>query len=350
MNDANHAISVAQLNNYIKRVFVAEEMLHDIYVVGEISGFKISGGATYFTLKDADAVINCTAFFPLKHMAEGTRVITRGTVTYWHKAGKISFIVSKCDEFGKGDLMAALKELQEKLRAEGLFDPEKKRKIPENVRKIGVVTSKTGAVIHDIITVCARRNPAVDIVLFPVAVQGQGAEHEIANAINFFGACGGAAPDILIVARGGGSAEDLMAFNTEIVARAAAKSKIPIISAVGHESDFTILDFVADLRAGTPSIAAEICVREVTTKRDKILAQWHMAKQTATNKIDRLIADLNLFAARADAKNPTRILQSGFAKPLKNLNELKTGDEFEILYYNKTKIEKGVAEWKSKRK
>jgi len=345
MNDAAHAISVAQLNNYIKRVFEAEEMLHNVYVVGEISGLKVSNGSTFFTLKDMDAAISCTAFYPMKALKDGTKVIARGTVSYWHKAGKISFIVNKCDEFGKGDLMEMLRELQEKLRKEGLFDPEKKRKLPEKIRKIGVITSKTGAVIHDIITVATRRNPAIDIVLFPVLVQGVGAENEIVNAINNLKNV-----DVIIIARGGGSAEDLMPFNTEVVARAIVKSKIPIVSAVGHETDFTLCDFASDLRAGTPSIAAELCVKEVVSERDRLLYLWKTARSTMLHRLEKMQSDLSVLSARANAKNPIEILQSGFAKPLKDLNTLKIDDRFEILYYNKGKIEKGEAEWKSKRK
>jgi exodeoxyribonuclease VII large subunit len=366
-------ITVSQLNNYIKSVFEAEEMLHNIEVIGEISGFKMMGGVAYFSLRDEGAAIPCTCYQNYgaggtKVFRDGIKVLARGTVSYWHKAGKISFVVNKCEEYGAGDLMALFEKLKEQLKREGLFDPSKKKQIPETVTRVGVVTSKSGAVIHDIKTVAARRNPNVDIVLYPVHVQGQGADIEIANAIEFFGTKSGGFVDVVIVARGGGSAEDLSAFNSERVARAVFQSKIPIISAVGHEVDFTLIDLVADLRAATPSVAAELCVRSVTAERDKILQLWAVLKSIAARKIDRSMQTeqwtkikstaqqkfaqienkLNVYAERIEAKNPIAVLKRGFAKTNFDLGKIKTGDEFEIMYYNNCKIEKGAAEWKRK--
>lgn len=378
-------ITVSQLNGYIKAVFEAEEMLHNITVIGEISGAKQSGNAVYFTLKDDQAAISCTVFGGVLGgaIADGVKVCARGTVSYWNKAGKISFIVNKVEKFGAGDLMLLFKELQEKLRAEGLFDQSHKKQIPQIVRRIGVVTSKTGAVIHDIETVVHRRNQSIDIVLFPVPVQGTGAETEIATAINYFSCqkkdretnkqppreCAGNPVDVIIVARGGGSAEDLSPFNTEIVARAVFASSVPVVSAVGHENDFTLIDFVADLRAGTPSIAAELCAREELLDRDRAIAYWHHIKiiarafcdrksteirtiardlkNTATARFNEIENTFALMTARIDERNPIAVLKRGFVKPNKNLNTLKKGDLFEILYYNKNAVKKGQAEWKS---
>ena len=365
-------ITVAQLNNYIKQVFEAEELLHNVSVIGEISGIKQSGNAVYFTLKDTDASISCVCFYPdvmkdnnRKLFIDGTKVVIRGTVSYWNKAGKISFIVNKCETFGLGSLMLLFQQLQEKLRAEGLFDRTVKKPLPQNVRRIGVVTSKTGAVIHDIMTVAWRRNPAVDIVVVDTRVKGTGADIEIARGIEILN---NSSFDVIIVARGGGSAEDLSPFNSEIVARAVFASKIPVVSAVGHESDFTLIDFVADLRAATPSAAAELCVPEVTTKRDRAIQLWQTLKAVIRRKIDHEVSSnvwqvlrdatlahineldrkLELQGALIEANNPIAVLKRGFTKTNIDPNLLKSGDEFEIMYSSNNKIAKGVAQWKRK--
>lgn len=368
-------ITVSQLNNYIKQVFEAEEFLHNIIVMGEISGVKKSGNMTFFTLKDEGASISCSCYVPGIVFKDGEKVIVRGTVSYWNKAGKISFTVNKCEPCGLGNLMLLFEQLKEKLKAEGLFDAAVKKSIPDVVKRIGVVTSKSGAVIHDIVTVASRRNPAVDIVIMDVHVQGVGADVEIANAIdtmNSFGKIGGKVSggfcgfDVIIVARGGGSAEDLSAFNSERVARAVFASKIPVVSAVGHESDFTLIDFVADLRAATPSAAAELCVREVVTERDKVIQMWETLKSVIARKIDgqsmlcgearnisgiararfnEIEGRLGVLCENIEANNPVAVLKRGFAKPSKDLTTLKKGDEFELLYYN-NKTVKGAAQWK----
>jgi len=363
MQSLSGAITVAQLNNWIKQIFEAEEMLHHIEVIGEISGFKITNGNAFFTLKDEHAEIKCTMWGAKENIKDGTKVIARGTVSYWNKKGQINFSVTKISEFGLGELMKLLQELQDKLRKEGLFDV--KKSMPDVVKRVGVVTSKTGAVIHDIATVVMRRNPNVDIVLFPSLVQGVGAENDVIRGIEYFNKA--KTVDVIIVARGGGSFEDLAPFNTEVLARAVFGSSIPIVSAVGHESDFTLVDFVSDLRAGTPSIAAELCVREVTTERDKIIHKWESLKSIIARKLDKqnefrnqvkiftnktqthfnnLESRLEVIATKIEERNPVTILRRGFAKPNKDLTKLKQGDDFEILYYNKDKIEKGVATWK----
>jgi len=360
-------ITVTQLNNYIKQVFEAEELLHNVEVIGELSGVKQTGNQVYFTLRDKDASIQCVCFIPaiMKHR-DGEQVIVRGTVSYWNKAGKISFVVNKCEKVGLSPLYLLFLQLQEKLRAEGLFDTAVKKSIPPEVKRIGVVTSKTGAVIHDIKTVAWRRNPNIDIVVVDTRVQGSGAEIEIARAIELVKNAP-TPPDVIIVARGGGSAEDLAPFNTEAVARAVFASKIPVVSAVGHESDFTLIDFVADLRAPTPSAAAELCVREILTQRDRTIQAWNSMRSVVMFKLQNAIAGIgwrdlcntttmrfgelenkfNLLATQIEAHNPMAILRKGFARPQVDLNSLQKGDHFDILYLSKDKIKKGTAEWKN---
>lgn len=354
------AITVSQLNNYIKAIFEAESLLHGVEVVGEIEGVSIRGNAAYFSLRDEGATIPCVCYVPakLKGIENGTQVTARGTVGYWHKAGRINFTVSHVEKFGFGALFLKFKELQERLGKEGFFDEARKKALPPVVRRIGVVTSKAGAVLHDIVKVAHRRNPAVEIVVFPVTVQGVGAENSIAEGIKFFGDYN---LDTIIVARGGGSAEDLQAFNTEVVARSVFSSKIPVVSAVGHETDWTLIDFVADLRAPTPSAAAELCVSEVKTDRMKILHAWTMIKHIAQSKITQTIGGtlghwdsvrakvLNLLERTEgkvesisdvlEAHNPMAVLRRGYAKIVKTCDVLSTkdvvvGDEISIRMYD----------------
>jgi exodeoxyribonuclease VII large subunit len=373
-------ITVSQLNTWIKQIFDAEEMLHNIAVLGEISGIKKSERGIFFDLKDESAVIPCSVwgnaanimYHEGKLLSDGEKVLVRGTVTFWNQKGKINFNITKCEKYGQSAAYLLFLQLQEKLKAEGLFDAARKRALPAEVKRIGVVTSKTGAVIHDIKNVIKRRNPQTDIVLIDTRVQGIGAEAEIASAIRLFNRLPNniASPDVIIVARGGGSAQDLAAFNTEIVARQVVESKIPVISAVGHESDHTLIDFCSDLRAPTPSAAAELCVRSVTSIRDlaiekyrtlravtlsklnleqeTLLQEWQKLSATAKNKAQKEQYALDLIATRLDANNPIAILKKGFTHTSVNLGTLKTGDEFEIMYYDNDKIEKGAATWKHK--
>ena len=251
-------ISVIQLNKYIKDIFDAEELLHGVCVYGEVTSYKISNGIAYFNLKEQDDLLPCVLFGATKYPTPniGDMVLLTGSISYWTKGGRLSFNATKMEPYGKGLLYQQFLELKNKLEKLGYFDREKKKAIPDFVKRIGVVTSSTGAVIQDIIDVTTRRNDTIDIVLYPVKVQGVGAEVEIANGINFFSEY--PEVDVVIVARGGGSMEDLQPFNTEIVAEATFKCKKPLVSAVGHETDYTIIDFVSDLRAPTPSAAAEL--------------------------------------------------------------------------------------------
>ena len=262
-----NAISVSQVNNYIKSIFDAEFMLQNIFVYGEIGSYKVTNGIAYFNLKDETSLISCVLFgannFP--EFEVGSQVVVRGSVNYYSKGGKLNFNAVSIERYGLGVLYQKFLELKAELEALGYFDEANKKPLPERVKRIGVVTSETGAVIRDIIDVTRRRNDSVDIVLYPVKVQGLGAEKEIANGIDFFSNYDKV--DVVIVARGGGSMEDLQPYNTRIVADATYRCNKPVVSAVGHETDFTIIDFVSDLRAPTPSAGAELVT---TCKSDEI--------------------------------------------------------------------------------
>lgn len=264
------AITVSQYNQYIKQIFEAEELLHNINIIGEVFGISNSRNVIYFSLKDENSAISCVSFYPdiFKDIKEGDKVTITGSPNYYIKAGKLSFNVIKLEKAGQGDLFKKFMELKESLEKEGLFDNKHKIEIPKEIKRISVITSKEGAVIHDIINVAMRRNPSVDILLYPVKVQGNLAENEIASAIEKLDCYDKI--DVIVVARGGGSLEDLWAYNTEIVARATYNCQKPIISAVGHETDFTIIDFVSDLRAPTPSAAAELLTVDASERREKV--------------------------------------------------------------------------------
>lgn len=268
-------VSVSQLNNYIKRVLDANSYLSDIYVKGEISNFKLhSSGHIYASLKDEGALIKMVMFKGnvqnLKVMPEnGMRVICRGRISVYERDGVYQLYCEDIVPDGVGSLYAAFEKLKAKLEKEGLFDEIYKKPLPRFPKRIGIVTAKTGAAVRDMINVSKRRFPLAELILVPVSVQGISAAPEIAEAIKMLNrheAC-----DVIICGRGGGSIEDLWAFNEEIVARAIFDSEIPVVSAVGHETDFTIADFVADLRAPTPSAAAEVVCPSGTELKNSIL-------------------------------------------------------------------------------
>jgi exodeoxyribonuclease VII large subunit len=258
------AISVAQLNRMVNALLEREPDLNPVLVKGELSGCKTyPSGHVYFTLKDSEASVSCVMFkgqaSRLRFRPEnGLKVIVTARASVYDRDGRYQLIVLEMTADGVGALYLAFEQLKRRLAAEGLFDPAHKRAIPMLPRTIGVVTSPAGAVIRDIIQVISRRFANFRLQLVPVAVQGEGAAEAIAAAIRLFNRLGQA--DVLIVGRGGGSIEDLWAFNEEVVARAVYSSHIPVISAVGHETDYTICDFVADLRAPTPSAAAELAL------------------------------------------------------------------------------------------
>jgi exodeoxyribonuclease VII large subunit len=261
------ALSVGQLNQQIERVVAADPILSDIAVRGEISNVKAHGsGHWYFTLKDDAAQIRCClwrtnaaklSFRP----GNGDRIVATGRVEFYGKRGEISFIVEDLRFDGQGALYEAFERLKAQLEAEGLFDPERKRPLPAMPRRIGLITSATGAVAHDVLTVLRRRWPIATVVMIPALVQGLDAAPDLLRALSW--AASQDDLDVVIVARGGGSAEDLWCFNDEELARTAAEFPLPLISAIGHETDFTILDFVADLRAPTPSAAAELVAPDI---------------------------------------------------------------------------------------
>ncbi len=280
--------SVAQLNASIRGVL--NKSFDEIWVSGEISGLKIApSGHAYFSLKDAQAQVRAVCFrgslrFLKFKPQDGIAVLARGKVDVFEPRGEYQFLVEWLEPKGLGALQLAFEQLKKKLEAEGLFDGARKRPLPRFPQRIGLVTSPAGAVIRDMIQVLSRRWPGIHIRLFPALVQGQGAIEEVTAGLEYFGRGGWA--DLIIVGRGGGSLEDLWTFNEESVARAIANSAIPVISAVGHETDFTIADFVADLRAPTPSAAAELAV----PNRDDLLDQLAQRAQRLERGIHLVIA------------------------------------------------------------
>jgi len=274
-------ISVTELNRYMKDKVANDEFLNNVFVRGEISNFKNHyTGHMYFTLKDENSLIKCIMFKgyaeKLKFMPkDGMKVLLFGSVSVFERDGVYQIYGKAMQEDGIGSLHAAYEELKAKLEKEGLFDQAHKKPIPKMPKCIGVLTSNTGSVIRDIINVSTRRNPDVYIRLLPVPVQGEGAGEKIAKAIQIMNEKKLA--DVLIIARGGGSLEDLWPFNEEVVAKAIYESELPVISAVGHETDFTIADFVADLRAPTPSAAAELAV---PNKQDLVLKLESLQNRT----------------------------------------------------------------------
>ena len=285
-----NAVTVTQLNKYLKDRFDEDENLKAILVKGEISNFKNHyTGHLYFTLKDENSLIKCIMF---KSYAErlafkpkdGMQVMVFGSVSVFERDGAYQIYVKSMLEDGMGDLHERYEQLKKQLEEEGLFDEKHKKAIPLYPKEIGVLTSQTGAVIRDIINVSTRRNPNVHIRLLPVPVQGACAAEKIAEKIKIMN--DKKLADVIIVGRGGGSLEDLWSFNEEIVARAIYNSEIPIISAVGHETDFTIADFVADLRAPTPSAAAELAVPDVYELKQKINSYQNRYRNSLKKKIE----------------------------------------------------------------
>lgn len=264
---AQGAFSVSELNGYIKKLFDSDRTLCAVSVKGEISNFvSHRSGHFYFSLKDADGQIKAVMFRSavqrLRFMPEnGMRVVIRGSVTLYQRDGVYQLYANSMEPDGVGALYLAYEQLKERLFREGLFDDYNKKPIPELPERVGVITSPTGAAVRDIINVTGRRFPLAEIYIYPSLVQGEGAVDNLISAIDYFEKTG--LVDVIIIGRGGGSIEDLWAFNSEALARKIFEAKTPIISAVGHETDFTICDFVADMRAPTPSAAAELAVPDI---------------------------------------------------------------------------------------
>ncbi len=315
--------SVAQLNNYVKSVLDNDENLNHLFVTGEISNYKPHySGHMYMTIKDETASIKAVMFAGnasrLKFKPEnGMKVIIFGTVSLFQRDGSYQLYINDMQPDGIGALNIAFEQLKKKLEAEGLFSNQYKKPIPKFPQKVGVVTSATGAAVQDIFNVLKRRYPVAEVVLRPCQVQGDGAANDIANAIKEFNKVKGA--DVLIVGRGGGSIEDLWAFNEEAVARAVFDSEIPVISAVGHETDVTICDFVADLRAPTPSAAAECAVPDCFELKANLLSYKQRLNTLSKNILE------------SERKRVLAIEKSGALKnPLLKINDSKK----DILYLN----------------
>ncbi|MGL6187130.1 MAG: exodeoxyribonuclease VII large subunit [Clostridium chrysemydis] len=266
-------LSVFEVNNYIKKILDNDFILNNLSVKGEISNLKYhSSGHIYFSLKDDYSKINCVMFkndaYNLDFvMKDGMSVVVKARASVYNANGSMQLYCTEIQNSGLGELYIKYQVLKEKLEKEGLFDIYNKKPIPDEVKRIGVVTAETGAVIHDIINVTKRRNKTIDIVLFPAKVQGDRAYLSLIDGLNYFNKS--KSVDLIIIGRGGGSMEELWNFNEEGLARAIFNSKIPIISAVGHETDFTISDFVSDMRAATPSQAAEIAVKDIEDLKGK---------------------------------------------------------------------------------
>ena len=353
--------TVSQINGYIKKILDSNIILNDIWIKGEISNFKLHySGHMYITLKDEGGVLKAVMF---KSAAsglnfkpeDGMKVLARGRISVYEAGGSYQLYIEEMIPDGVGELYVAYEQLKKRLEEEGLFRDEHKKPIPQFPEKVGVITAATGAAVRDIINVITRRYPHAEIILYPSLVQGAGAASNIAKGISYFNEHN--LVDVIIAGRGGGSIEDLWAFNEEIVARSIFSSKIPIISAVGHETDFTIADFVADLRAPTPSAAAEIAVPsqlelvsrvmvdksritnamikridaerkklkslKVKNPKDTIMDSYqkvdNLYKQVEKNFMIKLMwgkDQLGTLAAKLDALSPLKVMARGYAIPM----------------------------------
>ncbi|MEE0797572.1 MAG: exodeoxyribonuclease VII large subunit [Anaerovoracaceae bacterium] len=333
-------VTVTQLNEYISRVLGTDPLLSNITVTGEISNLKHhSSGHIYFSISDASSKINC--FLPATYarnlayeLGDGINVIIRGYVNVYKKGGTYTLFVRELEAAGEGDLSMAFELLKSKLRDEGLFDAAHKRPIPAFPRKIAIITSPTGAAVRDMIKIITGRTSMTDVTIFPAQVQGTGAAAEMAEVLDFVNE-NFPDTDTVIIGRGGGSAEDLWAFNEEVLARAIYRSKIPVISAVGHETDFSISDFVADMRAETPTAAAEKAVPDDGQLKNQILTYMTGLMTDLKNRVDlselrreKYIQNMRMALIKRiddyehsllqsyitlDENNPVRILNKGYA-------------------------------------
>lgn len=357
-------ITVTQLNHYISRVLTTDPLLGNLTVTGEISNLKYhSSGHLYFSISDENSKINC--FFPAQYarglhyeLGDGLAVIIHGYLNVYKKGGTYTLFVRSIEIAGEGNLAMAFQMLKEKLDAEGLFDPAHKKPIPRFPRRIGIVTSNTGAAVRDIIKIIESRTSLTDMIVFPVLVQGSEAAADIAATIDMINRDFDDI-DTLIVGRGGGSMEDLWAFNEEIVARAVYRSRIPVISAVGHEIDFTIADFVADRRAETPTAAAEMAVpniRELMQRaeswQNSLMADLKKKVSYADLRAEKLFAEMrHVLQGRVNAyrhelescrllldeNHPYRVLRKGYAvledaagRNLASIRDLRDGQSYRL--------------------
>lgn len=311
-------MTVTDLNLYVKEKFVQDEFLNNVLVKGEISNFKRHyTGHLYFTLKDENSLIKCVMFkgyadkLPFDPK-EGSKVIVFGTVSVYERDGVYQIYTKAMEEDGVGDLYQQFQKLKADLEKEGYFDTVHKKKIPMFPKTIGVLTSKTGSVVKDIINVSTRRNPNVNLRICPVPVQGEGAAVKIAQAIKYMNE--NKLADVLILARGGGSLEDLWPFNEKVVADAIYESELPIISAVGHETDFTIADFVADLRAPTPSAAAELAVPNIMEVEERIALYQKRLRDSLLKKVEIMRMQYEKCMSSRVFKEPKRFIYDEYQK------------------------------------
>ena len=312
----NPVLTVSQLNYYLKSLIDGDPNLMGVFLTGEISNFTnhYKSGHFYFSLKDDKCVVKAVMFAGharrVRFVPEnGMKVLLRGRVSMYEAGGQVQLYVEDMQPDGLGALNLAFEQLKRKLEAQGLFDVSHKRPLPKYPERIGIITSPTGAAVHDMQKILRRRFPVAEIVFCPVLVQGEGAPAQLVDAIRRFNAI--KAADVLIIGRGGGSLEDLWAFNDEAVARAVYGSSIPVISAVGHETDLTICDFVADLRAPTPSAAAELCTPDGEKLLYEIASLSYTMKATLTNRLGGLKQRLDSLSGAALSYHPQQQL---FAK------------------------------------
>ena len=375
----NLTLTITQLNTYIKQIIDSEELISNVSVHGEISNFKVSNGNAYFDIKEEGAQLSCIRFGESSsQFKNGDQVLVTGRLNYHIKLGRLTFVANKIEAYGMGELYKKYLELKEKLEEQGIFDERYKKQIPKYAMSVGVVTSETGAVIRDILHVRAKKNPYTTVYIYPSKVQGVNAEDDVVRGIKFFSE--EFPVDVIIVARGGGSFEDLAPFNTEKVARAAFECKIPIISAVGHETDFSLLDFAADFRAPTPSVAGEVAFFDFENEVGRIKgniesAKYFMDKKLKYEKtqvelkvannlgivenmfledkskisimlmsletaIDKLVAikthELEKMIFKLEENNPLTILKKGYAKitrdedVISSIKNVKLGDEITV--------------------
>lgn len=336
-------LSVSQLNRYIKMNFDADENLANIFISGEISNFTnhYRTGHLYFTLKDDSAAVRAVMFNSsakrLKFMPEdGMKVIARGRVSVYEASGQYQLYVDDMQPDGVGALNLAYEQLKEKLQKEGLFSELHKKPLPPYPEKVGVITSPTGAAVRDIINVLGRRFPYAEIVFCPVLVQGDGAHLQLTDAVNLFNS--ERAADVIIIGRGGGSIEDLWEFNDEGLARAVYNSEIPVISAVGHETDFTICDFVADMRAPTPSAAAELAVPDANELQYALSALKNRMFLNVSSGIADRRSRLEYLTSKGALKSPDEMLSNrsqrldtAFSKMLSSYENRIGGKKMEFI-------------------
>ncbi len=334
-------LTVTELNTYIKALIESDDVLAGISVKGEISNFKAhTSGHLYFTLKDENSLIRAVMFRSsaarIPFIPEnGMKVVCRGRVSVYPRDGQYQFYADSMEPDGLGSLYLAFEQLKNKLTAEGLFDPANKKPLPKIPSAVGLITSPTGAAVRDMINVTGRRFPYAEIVLYPVLVQGPDAPPDLIEALRYFNEAGGV--DVIIIGRGGGSIEDLWAFNDEGVARAIAASSIPVISAVGHETDFTICDFVADKRAATPSQAAEFAVPDT----EKLKVQFQNVIKLEENCLKSIISSyrekVSAFSSRRSLTDPRSFIDE--RRILVDMRAEKLSYSFDkILLDNKSRL------------